>query len=73
MNSFYETGKNQKKTQNFDTRFREHDQSVKMNAKDLFCFSKVWKSQKMNFPIDNTVHFYPCKTFKKDISLPKTF
>ena len=27
----------------------------------------------MNFPIDNTVHFYPCKTFVKAISLPETF
>ena len=26
----------------------------------------------MNFPIDNTVHFYPCKTFQKAISFPKT-
>ena len=41
--------------------------------KDLFHFLEVQKSQKMNFPIENTVHFYPCKTFKKAISLPKTF
>ena len=32
MNRFYKLEKNRKKTWNFDTRFWEHDQSVKMNA-----------------------------------------
>ena len=46
---------------------------LKWTLKDLFHFSEVQKSQKMNYPIDNTVHFYPYKTFKKAINLPKTF
>ena len=46
INSFYEPGKNQKKTRNFDTKFQEHDQSVEMNAQGPFSFSKVQKSRK---------------------------
>ena len=46
MNVFYEPGKNQKKTRNFDTRFREHDQSIEMNAQGPFSFAEVRKSQK---------------------------
>ena len=45
MNDFYEPEKNRKKTQNFDTRFWEHDQSVETNAHGPFLFSEVQKSQ----------------------------
>ena len=38
MRRFYNPKKNQKKTQNFDTRFWEHDQSVEMNAQEPFLF-----------------------------------
>ena len=43
MNGFYEPEKNQKKARDFDTRFREHDQSVKMNAQGPFSFAEVQK------------------------------
>ena len=43
MNRFYETEKNQKKTRNFDTRFWEHDQSVRMNAQGPFPFFRSTK------------------------------
>ena len=43
MNGFYEPKKNQKKTWDFDTRFREHDQSVKMNAQGPFQFFRSRK------------------------------
>ena len=46
MKRFYEPIKNQKKTQNFDTRFWEHDQSVKMNTQGPFLFSKNRKKSK---------------------------
>ena len=62
MNGFYEPEKNRKKTQNFDSRFREHDQSVKMNAQGPFPFFRSMKNSKMNFPTDTTTYSYPCKT-----------
>ena len=36
--NFYEPGKNRKRTQTFDTRFKERDQSVITNAHRLFLF-----------------------------------
>ena len=38
MPVFYDPRKNQKQTQNFDTGFKEHDQSVVTNAHRLFPF-----------------------------------
>ena len=73
IKSFYEPEKNRKKTWNFDTGFWEQDQSIKMNTQVIFPFSESMKKSKINFPIDDTVHFYPYKTFKKATSLPKTF
>ena len=40
-NRFYKPKKNQKKTRNFDTRFWEHDQIVKINAQGPFPFLEV--------------------------------
>ena len=55
MNMFYEPEKNRKKTRNFDTRFREHDQSVEMNAQGPFPFCKSMKNPKTNLFIDDTI------------------
>ena len=46
-----------KKTQNFDTRFREHDQSVEMNAQGPFLLFRSMKKSKIKFPIDNAISF----------------
>ena len=73
MNGFYEPEKNKKKTQKFDTRFREHDQSVEMNAQGRFPFFRSTKNSKMNFLIANTIYFHPCKTLKRLFVFPKYF
>ena len=73
MNGFYEPEKNMKKTQSFDTSFREHDQSVEMNAQGPFPFFRSTKRSKNELPHRHTVHFNPCKNLKRAISLPKTF
>ena len=40
---FYEPGKIQKQTRTFDTKFREHDQSVVINAHQPFPFYESTK------------------------------
>ena len=71
MNGFYELEKNKKRLRTLILGLGSMIKVLKWTLKDLFHFSEVRKSKKNNFPIDNTVHFYPCKTFKNAISLPK--
>ena len=50
MSIFYEPEKNQKKTQNFDSRFWEHDQSVEMDAQGPFLFFRSTEKSKNELP-----------------------
>ena len=51
---FYEPGKNKKWTRTFDTKFREHDQSVTINAQRLFLFYGSTKKS-MSVCYDNLI------------------
>ena len=44
MSIFYEPGKKLKWTQNFDTKFKEHDQRVVMNTHRTFPFYESAKN-----------------------------
>ena len=73
MNGFNEPGKKQKMTRSFDTRFKEHDQSIEMNAQLLFQFCGSMKNPKTNLPIDNIVSFLSLQNFFKRPLVPQKY
>ena len=52
-----------KKTRNFDTRFREHDQSVEMNAQGPFLFFRSTKNLKNELPHGQYCSFLSLQKF----------
>ena len=60
---FYKPEKNQKKTQNFDTRFRERDHSVKMNTQGPFLFFRSTKNSKNELPHRDYCSFMSLQKF----------
>ena len=63
VKGFYEPEKNRKKTQDFDTKFREHDKSVEMNAQGPFPFFRSMKKSKNKLPHGQYCSFLSLQNF----------
>ena len=66
MKGFDEPEKYRKKTQNFDTRFWEHDQSVEMNAQGPFLFFQNYEKVKNELLDRHYCLFLPLQDLKND-------